>query len=221
MAGRSKTRRRKLHRVSREPLALRLVRMAFRLVAAYTFRPHLLGEPVPPLRSDTLLAVDREDDTVCVHSESMRQYQNAQWVLREEHDKWGLVATEPGAVLDVSFKPEGRDEITFQVAYLESYDASMGTARVECMAQCSCPPLTVNALNLGSHVSVENLAKFKVTVTGDCTVRVTLLSGSKFKVIGVMASHHLPDNSKVEQLFSHIKLAQPGDAQHLRRRATI
>ena len=193
-----------------------MAELAFRLVASYTFRPHLLAEPVPPLRGDTLLSVDREDDTVCVHSEAMRAYETQEWVLTEEHDKWGLVATKVGATLDVKFTPAGSEEITFQLAYLESYDAAMGSASVVCMEQCSCPTLVVQAQVPGSHVSVEALAKFKVvTSNGACTVRVTLVSGSKFKIIGVMASHHLPDNSKVEHLFHNIKM--PGGAR--RRRA--
>jgi len=179
--------------------------LAQHLVASYSFRPHLLLSELEPLRQDTIMAVDRADASVCSHSQALKAYENAAWVLTEEHDKWGLVTHTRDAPLDIAFKP-ATNEITFQVAYLESYDAQMGTATVVCLEGCTCDAQRIDAHVSGGHVSVENIVKWSVmSESGTCTARVTMVSGDKFKIIGIIASQHIPFNSKIEQLFKHFR----------------
>lgn len=192
--------------------------LAEHLMASYLLHHHMVRE-LEPLRPDTILAPAGEETTVCSHSHALAAYATPDWVLTEEHDKWGLVTHARNVALHITYASFDAD-VTFQFAYLESYDAAMGTATAECSAGCKCDPQRINSHTPDQHVSVENLVKFKVFRYGpSCTISLSMVEGDKvrlslwlipgshslslrqFKVIGLMASAHLPDNSKVESLF--------------------
>ena len=182
--------------------------LAHRLLGIYKRDSASFGA-VQPLRSDSMLAADRDDETVCVHSAGLRTHANSEWVLTEEHDKWGLVAHNVGARIDVEFAPSV-PRVLFQVAYLQSYAPEMGKVSIECLEECTCESHTLDAFKPTELVSIEQLSRFNVdsrTTGGRCVVRVVLLSNTKFKIIGFIASAHVPDNSKFGDLCARRSFA--------------
>ena len=155
--------------------------------------------PATPLSRDAWTRSERR----CVVAEQLKPRTARGWSFHETElvrnatvFKPGWLASEPGAVLEVSIGSTRLASLSrrrwprLDARFLVSYER-MGNARLECVAGCTCRASTLPAYLADEHESVEGAYGVLVSQADDCVVRVTTLpesqspdGGTKFKLIG-------------------------------------
>ena len=123
-------------------------------------------------------AFERETHAVCAFNDELTRHVQSSdgWRYVDERSaanasKPGLVATEPGAALEVCFSPPAAavargERFEWQLAYLQSHAGGMGTARGGCVRGCECAAVEWDGhLASSRKISQPALGKLLVHVT--------------------------------------------------------
>lgn len=164
-------------------------------------------------RSRRTSAFLRSTAAVCAFGDELQPLvRSAQgWHFVEEpagggHTKPGFVSFDTGARLDVCFSPPRSavhrgETFEWQLAYLQSYDSRMGSARGQCVDGCACRDATWHGriARRVSQPAMGKLTNIRVSKEGGgngscpCVIRITSIGGeapqaaAKFKIVAVMS----------------------------------
>jgi hypothetical protein len=101
--------------------------------------------------------------------------------------KPGLVATEPGALLEMAVDIAGARQPSFVLQYLRSY-VGHGIAEISCAGGCACDAQRVDSHNPRDQTSILDMLNLPVTsADGMCLLRLRVLNATssgahKFKL---------------------------------------